>query len=254
MISQSRNIISIDKAYEALYENVNFNLQYINYYDYKLKYPNNTTIKLFYAFEDFSGMVDPKTGLILDYNGEVVKDKDEESFEDIKGHWAEGDILALVEAGILKADIKEFSPNSIIKQKDFIKILIDSLQPYYPIIPYEMEGEDTNEEYDEYYKQAISRKIIDEKEKNINAEVSRIQATKMIVNSLDLGYLAKKSEIFNINYKDAEKIPNELKAYAAIVTGLDIMTGSDGCFSPEDNLTKAETSSIIVKFLKVEKE
>lgn len=175
-------------------------------------------------------------------------------FEDIKGHWAEDDILALIEAGILKADSKKFAPDSKIKQKDFIKILISSLQPYYPIIPYVREDEGSNEEYEEYYKQAIARKIINEKEKNMEAEIGRAEAAKMIVNAMDLGYIAKKSEIFNINYKDADKISNELKGYAAIVTGLDIMSGSDGYFSPEVKLTKAETASIIVKFLKVEKE
>lgn len=251
---KAENIISIENAYEALYKNVNFNLQYMNYYDYTLRSPNNRTTKLVYAFEEFSGMLDPKTGLVLDYNGEIIKDRDEKVFEDIKGHWAEDDILALIEAGILKADSKKFAPDSKIKQKDFIKILISSLQPYYPIIPYVREDEGSNEEYEEYYKQAIARKIINEKEKNMEAEIGRAEAAKMIVNAMDLGYIAKKSEIFNINYKDADKISNELKGYAAIVTGLDIMSGSDGYFSPEVKLTKAETASIIVKFLKVEKE
>lgn len=252
---KAENIISIDKAYEALYKNVDFNLQYINYYDYTIKYPNNNRItKLVYAFEDFSGMIDPKTGLVLDYNGEIIKDKNEETYEDIKGHWAENDIQALIEAGIIKADTKEFNPDAKIKQKDFVKILINSLQPYYPIVPYVREGADINEEYEEYYKQAIARKIINEKEKNMDAEISRIEAAKMIVNAMNLGYLAKKPEIFNINYKDGDKIPNELKGYVAIVSGLSIMSGYDGYFSPMVKLTKAESVSIIVKFLKVEKE
>lgn len=253
---KAENIISIEKAYEALYKNVQFNLQYMNYYDYSLKYPNNnnSSTKLVYAFEDFSGMIDPKTGLVLDYNGEIIKSKDEQTYEDIKGHWAENDIRELIEARIIKADTKEFNPDVKIKQKDFIKILINSLQPYYRIMPYADMDTNSNEEYDEYYKQAIVRKIISEKEKNMDAEISRIDAAKMIVNAMDLGYLAKKSEIFNINYKDEDKISNEMKGFVAIVSGLNIMSGFDGYFSPEVKLTKAESASIIVKFLKVEKE
>ena len=252
---KAENILSIEKAYEALYKNVEFNLQYINYYDYTIKYPNNNRItKLVYAFEDFSGMIDPKTGLVLDYNGEIIKDKNEQTYEDIKDHWAENYIHELIEAKIIKVDTKEFNPDFKIKQKDFIKILINSLQPYYRIMPYADAGTDSNDDYDEYYKQAIARKIISEKEKNMDAEINRIDAAKMIVNAMDLGYLAKKSEIFNLSYKDSDKISNELKGFAAIVSGLNIMSGRDGYFSPESNLTKAESVSIIVKFLRVEKE
>lgn len=245
------DMLSIDAAYEALYKNVEFKLKYIIHYDYTLKYPNNRVIKLVYAFDDFSGMLDPKTGALLDYNGEAIKDKQEMIFADIKGHWAEKDILALLEANIIEADSKEFTPDERIKQKDFIKILINSLQPYYQVMPYATGS--SAEDYDEYYKQAIAKKIIAEKEKNLDAEVSRIEAAKMIVNAMNLGYLAKKSDIFDLNYKDKDKISQDNKGFAAIVSGLNIMSGKDGSFAPEDKLTKGETAATIVNFLKVEK-
>lgn len=245
------DLLSIDAAYEALYNNVEFKLKYIIHYDYTLKYPDNRVIKLVYAFDDFSGMLDPKTGALLDYNGEAIKDKQELTFTDIKGHWAEKDILALLEANIIEADNKEFTPDERIKQKDFIKILINSLQPYYQVISYASDS--SAEDYDEYYKQAIAKKIITEKEKNLDAEVSRIEAAKMIVNAMNLGYLAKKSDIFDLNYKDKDKISQDNKGFAAIVSGLNIMSGKDGSFAPEDKLTKGETAATIVNFLKVEK-
>ncbi|MCQ1530817.1 YcdB/YcdC domain-containing protein [Lutispora saccharofermentans] len=245
------DLLSIDAAYEALYNNVEFKLKYIIHYDYTLKYPDNRVIKLVYAFDDFSGMLDPKTGALLNYNGEAIKDKQELTFTDIKGHWAEKDILALLEANIIEADNKEFTPDERIKQKDFIKILINSLQPYYQVISYASDS--SAEDYDEYYKQAIAKKIITEKEKNLDAEVSRIEAAKMIVNAMNLGYLAKKSDIFDLNYKDKDKISQDNKGFAAIVSGLNIMSGKDGSFAPEDKLTKGETAATIVNFLKVEK-
>lgn len=246
----SDNPLSIDEAYEALYKNAEFKLKYINHYDYTLKYPNNMITKLVYSFDDFSGMLDSKTGALLDYNGDAIKDKEDKAFIDIKGHWAENDILILLEAGIIEANSDEFVPNETIKQKDFIKILINSIQPNYQMIPYA--ANPTGEEYDEYYKQAIARKIITEKDKKMESEVSRIEVSKMIINAMTLGYLAKQSNIFYLNYKDVDKISQENKGYVAIVTGLGIMSGKDGSFAPDDKLTKGETAATIVKFLKVD--
>ncbi len=246
------NILSLEEVYGNLYENVDFGLRYTMHYNYEGK-SAKSTVRLVYAFEQFSGMVDPYTGLVLDYNGEIIKDKSKNDFIDIEGHWAKDDILALIEAGILKADSEMFSPNLNIKQKDFISILIKSLQPYYPIIPLSFDNEPTGEEYDEYYKQAILRKIIKENEKNLEAQVSRIEAAKMIVNAMDLGFLAKNIEIFNIDYKDADMIANELIGYAAIAAGLELMKGSNGYFYPDKSITRAETASLILKYLKIEK-
>lgn len=246
------NVLSLEEAYDNLYKNVDFGLRYIMHYNYEGK-SANSTVRLIYAFEQFSGMIDPYTGLILDYNGEIIKDKSENNFIDIKGHWAEDDILALIEAGILKADSELFSPNLNIKQKDFISILMKSLQPYYPIIPLSLDNESTEEEYEEYYKQAILRKIIKENEKDLEAQVSRIDAAKMIINAMDLGFLANKQEIFNVNYADINMIPDELIGYVAIVTGLEIMKGNNVYFYPNKNITRAETASLLVKYLKIEK-
>ncbi|MCK9216418.1 MAG: S-layer homology domain-containing protein [Firmicutes bacterium] len=246
------NILSLEEAYDNLYNNVDFGLRYIMHYNYEFK-SAKSTVRLVYAFEQFSGMLDPYTGLVLDYDGEIIKDKNENGFIDIEGHWAEDDILALIEAGILKADSEIFSPNLNIKQKDFISILIKSLQPYYPIIPLSLDNESTDEEYEEYYKQAILRKIIKESEKDLEAQVSRIEAAKMIINAMGLGFLASKQEIFCVKYADDNMITDELKGYAAIVTGLEIMKGNSGYFYPDKSLTRAEAASLVLKYLKVEK-
>lgn len=247
------NIMTIDKAYESLYKNVNFSLKFINNYDYTTRTTNNRVVKLVYSFDDFSGMLDPVTGKPLDYNAEIIKEKEETAFDDIKDHWAEKDILTLLEAGIIEAGSNKFLPNENIKQKDFIKMLIKSLEPSYVVIPYAYDSAD--EEYDDYYKQAISRKIISEKEKNMNSEITRADAAKMLVRAMDLGFIAEKTDIFALNYTDKDDIPNELKGYIAIVTGLDIMSGKEGgVFAPNDKLKRAETASLIVKFLKVDKE
>ncbi|NLM44736.1 MAG: S-layer homology domain-containing protein [Clostridiales bacterium] len=247
------NIMPLDKAYESLYTNINFDIKYIYHYDYTIRHTDNQVVKLVYSFDDFSGMLDPATGKPLDYNAEIIKEKEDIAFDDIKGHWAENDILTLLEARIIEADSNKFLPDENIKQKDFIKILIKSLEPSYVLIPYASDSAD--EEYNDYYKQATSRKIINEKEKNMNSEVTREDAAKMIVRAMNLGFIANKSDIFFLNYTDKDAISNELKGYIAVVTGLDIMSGKEGeAFAPKDKLTRAEAAATIVKFLKVDKE
>ncbi len=240
--------LSLSNAYKKLYKNIDFKLQFINHYDYELKRAKNT-VRLVYMFESFSGMIDSKTGEVLDYNGEAIKSKDEETFDDIKGHWAENDIIALIDAGILKVESKKFHPDEKVKQKDFVKILINSLQPYYNIKPLTIKSESPDEEYEKYYKQAIARNIISEEEKDLNAVVTRIEGAKFFVNAMDLGYLAKKTEIFSIRFNDGNEIADELKGYAAIASGLEIMTGNNGYFFPLNAVTNAETAAMIVKFL-----
>lgn len=247
------NPLTIEAAYEALYKNVDFGMSYISTYDYRLKYPNNKIIKLVYSFDTFSGLLDPKTGELLDYNGDALKNKKDNLFEDIKGHWAENDIMRLMEAGIIESDSKSFAPDKNIKQKDFVKMLINSLQPNYRILPYDSSS--TEENYDDYYKQAISRKILTEKEKNPDSEITRIQAAKMLIKAMNLGYIADKSDIFALNYKDNDSISKELRGYVAIITGLNIMSGKEGgIFAPEDKLTRAETAAILVRFLEVDRD
>ncbi len=247
------NIISLKDAGTALFKNADFGLKYITHYDNELPYPKNLTIRLVYSFNDFSGMLDPVTGLALNYNAEMLKEK-ETLFNDIQGHWAEIYILDLVDAGIIEIDSNEFSPDSAIKQKEFIKILVNALEPYsYPIIPITKNSEDIDKEYDTYYKQAVAKNIIKENEININEEVHRIDGARMLVNAMEIGYLAGKAEIFKTDYIDKNDYEDELIGYVAIVTGLDIMTGKNGYFLPKKSLTKAETAAAIVKYLKIER-
>uniref|UniRef100_UPI003569DFAC S-layer homology domain-containing protein n=1 Tax=Lutispora sp. TaxID=2828727 RepID=UPI003569DFAC len=102
---------------------------------------------------------------------------------------------------------------------------------------------------------AISRKIITEKEKNPDSELTRSQAAKMLVKAMNLGFIADKSEIFALNYKDNESISKEMRGYVAIVTGLNIMSGKEGgLFAPEDKLTRAEAAATLVRFLEVDRD
>lgn len=152
--SPSKNdLINIEDAYNALFDKLNFSLKYVKCYDYK-NIKSKPEIKLAYVLNPFSGMIDAKTVDILDYNGNIVKEKNLPVYTDIKGNPNENNIKLLLELGILKDSSDKFRPNDKILQKDFIKMLITSTNPYIE-----------EDSYDEYYKQAISKNIISQEEK-----------------------------------------------------------------------------------------
>lgn len=249
-IKKEEKILSIDDAYKALFNNANLNLNYITKYTY---IPNKTPIsevKLAYVLENLNGMIDARTGELLDYEGKPVLKNKNAAFKDIAGHWAEKDINLLVQYNIIEVTEDKFKPEENITQRDFIKILLNSITPYSPPIIY-YESQQTND--DELYNIAISKGIIKENEKNPNAFVTREDAAKFIVRSLNLGYIADISDIYNINFKDANKINPSLKGYIAIVSGLKLMTGYDGYFNPQGYIKRGETASLIVKYLRLEK-
>ncbi|KAA5806794.1 S-layer homology domain-containing protein [Thermoanaerobacterium thermosaccharolyticum] len=251
-LPDNKNVISLDDAYKTLFNNSDFQLSYIIYYAPDKVYQSNSKdIRLVYQLTNFDGLIDANSGTYIDYSGKPILKNENKQFTDITGNWAEKDILLLAQFGIADGKDGKYMPNDYILQKDFIKMLVKSLQPNNVIIPL-TSNEDEN--YDNYYNVAINNKIITESEKNPDTKVTRQDAAKFIVRSLGLKYVADINGIYTLDYlKDAYKIDNSLKGYVAIVYGLNIMTGNNGYFNPSENLTRAQVASILVRYLRVEK-
>lgn len=245
-LPESEGMISLEEAYKVLYQDFDFSLKYIKKFDYWQNPAAETEIKLVYMLKNQPCIIDAKTGALRDYNGEPVKKSQKATFTDIKGHWAENDVSILVELGILDADSDKFLPDSKIKQKDFIKLLMKSNGPDYRVLSVD---EDV---YDRYYGQAIDRKVMFPKEKNPDASVTRLDAAKYIVRNLNIAYLADINGIYNPKFSDVKKIDSRNLGYVSIVSGLNIINGTKGHFLPERSLTKAEAAVIIVRLLKVD--
>ncbi|WDU83213.1 hypothetical protein [Caloramator sp. Dgby_cultured_2] len=58
----------------------------------------------------------------------------------------------MIDIGIIDDEGENFYPNQMIRQKDFIKYIVKSLEPNYIIY-----REDTKEEYENYYEIAIKK-------------------------------------------------------------------------------------------------
>lgn len=246
-LPSTEGAMTLEDAYKALYGNLDFSIQYIRKYDYTKDGNPVPEIKLAYVLENFSGMIDSKKGAVLDNNGKPVKEAKKVEFSDIKGHSAEKDIQLLAEMGILEDEGGKFNPNGKLLQKDFVKMIILALEPYYST--YSDNSEDV---YDKYYRAAIDRKIISEKEKQPNAQISRQIAAKMLVRALNVGFVGDLSNIYTLPFKDAKLVGTPYKGYTAIASELGIVSQENGNFNPTRHVLRGEAATMLVNFLKVD--
>jgi hypothetical protein len=245
----AKGVISLDDTYKTLYAKHDLMLKYIRVYDYN-RYNESMIVKLAYMLDNFYGMIDAKSGQFIDYNGKPITDTNKVPFTDIKGHKYEKDIKLLVELGILDSTESKFNPDAKILQKDFVKFLIKATQPDYYPIPYTTTD---STEYDRYYESAINQNILAKKDKNPEACVTTMEASKMMIKALGVGFVADLGNMFFSNLKDANTIPTKNMGYVAIADTMSLVDTADGYFKPNLELTKAATARMLIKYLTVEK-
>lgn len=245
--------ISLEKAYETLFSKVKFGMEYtyhfpnINDYDKK-------EIRLAYVLENINILMDANNGQMLNYDGTPVKPTDKITYTDIKGNKAEEEINILIEMGILIPETTKFAPESKMLQKDFIKLLVSSLQEqYYPMPqPMPVDAAKAQAVYDNFYNEAIRRKIIAANEKKPDAVITRQDAAKMIIRAMNYGTLAEKSNMFAANFKDAKKLTPAYKGYAVMAAELGIIPAVKSYFNPTNTITRGDAAEFIVNYLKCE--
>jgi hypothetical protein len=242
--------MTLEDAYKALYSNLDFSMQYIRKMDYSKGSSSVPEIKLAYVLENFSGMIDSNNGAVLDYSGKPVKESTKIEFSDIKGNSAEKDIQLLIDMGILDDESGKFNANNELLQKDFVKMIVRAIGPY--VITYTTSTGDSKDEYDQYYKIAIERKIISEKEKLPNAQISRQIAAKMLARALNVGFVGDLSNIYTLSFKDAKLVGTQYKGYVAIASELGIVLPESSNFNPTRHVLRGEAATMIVNFLKVD--
>lgn len=245
VLPSTKEAMKLEDAYKALFEKVDFSLKYIRSDNGGRVELVNYDIKLAYQFSNYFTMLDPTNGTLLDYNGKPLKKVNNLSFTDIKGTPYEKDIFLLIELGIIDADGGKFNPNSEILQKDFIKLVIKSIDPY-------IDNRNESNDYDVYYKEAITRKLISEAEKKPDSKVTRLQASKILVSALGLGSVAELSDIYILKAKDLKSIPQNMTGYAALSSRLGIVKLNNGNFNPSSTLKRGEATSIIINYLNVD--
>lgn len=243
--------IGLEAAHKSLFENVGLGLEY------KLQYPEdadriyapdsmkNATMLLAYALNpDKPLYIDANTGVLQNYDGTEYKEPEKVEYTDIKGHFAEKQIMVLADNGIyLKG--KEFKPGSAITQLDFMTLLSKTLNYYGPVIS----AKSTDQEVGDLYAFLRREGIVKEGEWQPTQMVTREEAVKNIIRALKYDKVADIGGIFNIQFADKAAISADLTGYVAIAAGLGIVGGDGVNFKPARNVTRGESAVMIYNYL-----
>ncbi|TQR39515.1 hypothetical protein C7Y47_00235 [Lysinibacillus sphaericus] len=186
-------------------------------------------------------------------NSNNSNNKLENPFTDIENIFSKDEILALFAAGITTGTTPTtFSPNKNITRAQFAVMMARALN-----IQSAKETTFTDVKGNWYEKevQALAEAGIvtgiNSKTFNPTANITRQQAAAMILRMLEYkGYKATVDKN-TLSYKDASKVFDYAKHAVSELQVKDIMTGSNGYFNPENNLTRAEMAKILKRSLQL---
>jgi hypothetical protein len=194
-------------------------------------------VGLVYSFKNINEnyILDPISGVRLDYSGQAYKDNKLPEYKDISGHWCEKTVKELLSNGYY-IDGENFNPDMNITQIKFFKYIYSRMQNNYTD--------------DEFYDMLIQNGVIKKEEKAPDALVSNQDAAKFVVRYLGYDKVAIHPEIFTNPFKD--NIEEKYKGYAAICYALNIIKGDqNGNFNGNSNITNAGAANILYNVISV---
>ncbi|QJD86606.1 S-layer homology domain-containing protein [Cohnella herbarum] len=206
-------------------------------------------------FTKFAALVvDEKTGLPVSEQSTEPTTKpatEEVKFSDIAGHWAEASIKQAVYGGIVKGYANgTFKPNATVTRAEFAVMLMNALKPQGNGA--ELKFTD-NATIGAWAKNAVAQGVQagiikggNDGSFRPNAEVTRAEMAVMIANAL-----GKSSEAnATTGFADDKDIPAWAKGSVAIAKQAGIVQGKSGNkFAPQDNATRAEAVTVLLKML-----
>lgn len=252
-------ILSKDEAESFFLKDYGLELAYVKVYSsdaqtdkYYLAYKLKTTQSYTFDAKDFKP---------LDYRGEPIEKKPETCFTDIKGHWAEKDIQLLVDLGVIQSAEENFLPDQNISQGEFIKLLmiatnrrpaVDEIALKYGM-KFATKDSDSKDDIQKYIEAAIKAGIVKNGEIEAEKPLAREKMAAFLIRSLGFEKVASIPGIYNVPAKDAASISPDYRGHAAIAMGLKLISGSAGNFNPQGSVTRAQTATVLVRMLSVEK-
>ncbi|MDR7869335.1 MAG: hypothetical protein RIN55_00650 [Tissierellaceae bacterium] len=236
------NIISLDKAYDSLFNKIGFNLNYHDIYRTDIiENQSNREIRLIYSVnQDKITNIDAYTGELLDYSGNLYKDKTTPNYNDIDNSYAKEKIITLGEYGV-GFNSEKFSPKDTIKQKDFLYLLWQSLNPYRAL---------PETDIDVVYKELTRQNLIKTGEENRERALTKEEAVKFVIRAMNYEKIAELTNIYADIFSDGENIDSNLKGYMTLAYGLKIING-DGSqdIKPKYELKREDAASIIYNYM-----
>jgi len=248
-----KETITIDKAYEVLFNKIGYQLQYINDNNNdntrdKVILPTQTDSKKavlgYFVNNNKPSIISATTGDILNYEGNIYKQNIISDYTDIKGLKAENQIKILTQMSIGYRE-NELKPNDGLLQKDYFVLLSRLNNQYY----YLDQSLDDDKAIEQMYNGLINEGIITKAEKAPLSTLTREEAAKFFIKFQRFGQIAEIKGIYKSNFKDTNKISPDLLGYVCLTAGLKVMNGSNGYFYPKSKITRLEGLLSIYNYL-----
>lgn len=223
----AENALGADEAYSKLLEISPLTKLYI---------PTEDGYKLVYTISEVPE-IDALTGENL--NKENMYDAEKAVYDDISGHWCESIVNRLRDNGIALSG-EHFRPDAAITQEDLLRLFLAGQQGRYML----------NQDTESLYSYCIDSRLIAEEDRKDAAPVTREQAFIIMVRAAGFERVAQLSDIYKVCYADGDKLSEGSIGYAAILSGMGVLTGDGNELRPQDNITRAEAAAMLYRYLK----
>ncbi len=236
------NIISLDKAYEILFNNISYELRYTTMYKPDELEENKEEVKLVYELKtDNPIIIDPHSGDFLDYQGKKFVENKIVEYIDIDKSYARDKIKKLSEFGISFKETK-FKPEEKMKQLDFLYLLWKSQNN--TAIEY-------GDSMDQMYIDLKNLNIVRAGDRDKDTLITKEEAARYIIRAMNYDKLADESYIFKELWNDELDISKGLVGYLNIAYGLKIINGDGETnnIKPKYELRREDGANIIYNYL-----
>lgn len=208
--------------------------------------------------------LDAKSGQFISYQtGKPAEKKAQQTVvpADIKGHFAEKELLHLVKLKAIPLEDGKVLPNKIVTRGEFFDIFLRVLN-YYPEGIY-LEQSDRQPTFTDvpkdskYYaavEWAVMQKWIQPEGKTFEPDrpITREEAAEFVVSALGFGKLAELNNLFNLPFADKAEITK--KGHVAIAHELGLMKGDGQRFNPKGELNRAQIAILLFRLLGLQQE
>jgi hypothetical protein len=243
---ETKNAISKEDAREILFNMYKPTLAYTQVNKSSNPEKPELEMKLVYKLGDSKGMynytnIDALTGKFLNYSGENIDQNIELFKEQIKDSKAEKELSILAARGLIETI--DFKLDKIVTQMDLIKMLVNArgYRPYMIEKTADLKFSNVTKadaNY-KYLQMAISYGIMENSEGEfISGQlVTREELAKTLVKFTNYSKLADHSELFKIDYEDANMISKDNRGYIAIAEAFGFIQIENKWVSPKNNTT-----------------
>jgi hypothetical protein len=164
--------------------------------------------------------------------------------------WAEEELNFLIDAKIITVeDWEGFNPNKVLTKGEALEIIMKSLTRFWdgyrdPREEVKATFENIDSEHDLFsiVESAAQMGILDGSEKTfaVDDKITRQELAYWYVRAIRLDAAAKHSEVYRLDFEDSAEVDHQYKGYVALATSFGILTGTEGQFNPQQQVTLAQ--------------